>query len=585
MPPVEVDLEDAWAAEPPLRFHGHESEGAVELVPQQGMMRNPALEATSSKSAYNLVRQGNFIEALAALDRCPGAWKEADAEGHTLLHWGALAGNLAFVTKGMEAGAEADARAGNGQSPLMWSLTKGHLPVARKLLQAKADPYAQDSVLATPLIIAVQHGHAGGIVLLNTFASKDGLVEQVDSNGCGAVHWASYKGDLQSLKLLQYFDAHFDIVDSIKMTPLHRAVQGLQPSVLEFLLDRQVDPAAMDSMGRTFLVMADEHQDKSLSRMIKSLMIADRRVPRDGEVGDIESAQKVLDMRKQQNDELAKFTKKASRYVFACFWLMCVSLAVFEYVTEQRHISWISNPRASLVFELGVPLSLILFLVVHLSDPGKVAVKPKTASGVEELMRDFKDKPDTDFPDFNRLCTTTWIIKGHRMKYCKETGACVDEFDHFCGWLNVAIGKGNHRPFMFLAMIEATTQLCHLYICVMVALELIKKPSWSEWLWEALTSYPLLTLVTVVHGFTGPGILMLTLQQLRMVATNITTNEMMNAYRYRHFWIEANGKKEYNNPFDKGSCLMNCLDFWWLRRRTVRGDAPSGCKQNCCKDH
>merc|ERR1719350_1649666 len=86
-------------------------------------------------------------------------------------------------------------------------------------------------------------------------------------------------------------------------------------------------------------------------------------------------------------------------------------------------------------------------------------------------------QPGAKEPDFTRLCTTTWVLKGLRTKYCVKTGACVEEFDHYCPWLNTAVGKDNHRPFLFLCFIEALTQLCHLYLLFVVGMHLIPSSS------------------------------------------------------------------------------------------------------------
>lgn len=188
---------------------------------------------------------------------------------------------------------------------------------------------------------------------------------------------------------------------------------------------------------------------------------------------------------------------------------------------------------------------------------------------------------------FNRLCTTTWVLKGLRTKYCTMTGACVEEFDHFCGWLNTAIGKGNHRPFIVLAVVEASTQSCHLYCLVYVAFQLVKYDGActqcyhgaSQWLWAMLWGYPLICVMVALQGLTAPGIWCLALNQLRMIGVNLTTNETMNYKRYEHFW-QAHGDgqhKVFVNPFNKGNPIANCVDFWWTR---TRGEEAS-----CCTAH
>jgi hypothetical protein len=267
-------------------------------------------------------------------------------------------------------------------------------------------------------------------------------------------------------------------------------------------------------------------------------------------------------------------TSADSQKMFPIIWLVCVSLATFQYITDLRATSYAVAPWASLFFELGVPLSLSLFAWVMFSDPGKIPARTKGNSGVEELMRGLDGgAPDDCLPDLTRLCTTTWVLKDLRTKYCTSTGACVREFDHYCVWLNNAIGRGNHRQFILLALTEALTQVFHIYLCLTTAFHLVEYQSVSSLVFGVCTGYPMLLLMTVIQCCTMPMICMLASQHLRGVAVNMTTNEMMNVHRYEHFWVygdscEGGLVKKFRNPFDKGGAWLNSLDFWVLRRRS-----------------
>jgi len=531
---------------------------------------------------FTLVRQGSFPEASKALEAAPEHWHAADDEGHTLLHWAALAGNEAFVAAALEARVKADVAASNGQTPFMWAMIKGMVGVAKLLLEAGADPLATDSMGATPFMLTVQHQQHAALLLLAANAPREKLVKSADSNGCGAVHWAAYKGDLQSLKLLDYFDADFACRDAMGMTPLHRAVQASQGGVCEFLLDKQVDPSQTDQQGRTCMDIAKGNHDTAMRRTLDRLLevAGSSHVGVVGESSDIEAPSGAnLRRRDASKDEADKLKKKALQNAAATFWLVSVSLALFQYLTDLRLISWTVAPRVSLCFELGVPASLALFFTVALSDPGKVPARVKGCSGVEELLKALKAGEPTDC---NRLCTTTWVIKGLRTKYCVNTGACVEEFDHFCGWLNCAIGRGNHRPFIILACVEAFTQFCHLYLVWVCSKSLVQGSSNTDWVMNLASMYPLLVIVALLHTLTAPGIVFLALNQLRLIGVNLTTNEMINVSRYRHFWeeIDTGGqkKRKFKNPFNKGSAVSNCIDFWWTRRRGDAGPGMSAAK-------
>merc|ERR1711920_537473 len=105
--------------------------------------------------------------------------------------------------------------------------------------------------------------------------------------------------------------------------------------------------------------------------------------------------------------------------------------------------------------------------------------------------------------------------KGPRTKFCVRTNACVREFDHFCGWLNVAIGRGNHRPFIFLSCVEPAVQFCHLYLCWASASMQVESPSDGSgaWLFAVATGYPLLVLIACLHCLTAPMVTCLAINQ------------------------------------------------------------------------
>jgi len=577
---------------------------------------------------FTSAREGDFDRVLALLEKSPEEWTEVDGEGHSLLHWSALAGNVEFVQKALAAGVPTDLRAKNGQTSLMWAVTKGRIDVVRALLKGGADVRAKDSLGATAMILAVQYRQHSIILLLMCKVEPEKLLADSDVKGCTPVHWASYKGDIATLRIFGYFEADFTKVDNEGMTPLHRVVQSRQADrhVLELLLEKDVNPMVRDHEGRTCLTIAEENKDMHIAYVLKKMLQKNgfktdemaRASPEavvvgvKGDVKDIEAGESNTAATrrlkaKKENDFVNDLKGKAPQYMAPAFWLISVSLAMFQYLTDLRSTAWEVAPLFSLAFELGVPLSLALFFYTCTSDPGKVPAStagPKSNSGIAQLMHALDTAPIGSGEkmvdasgrrlDFGRLCTTTFVLKGLRTKYCTQTGACVEEFDHFCGWLNCAIGKGNHRPFIALAFVEASTQLCHLYLLVKVALHIITYESLGGWLSTLIVSYPLLCMMIVIQGFTGPGVTCLGVTQVRMIAVNMTTNEMMNCNRYEHFWEERTTgegmkSKTFVNPFHKGSVPNNCIDFWWTRRRGEEGPkqvpGAGGCGHECGCHH
>mmetsp|Transcript_59323 Transcript_59323/g.94176 ORF Transcript_59323/g.94176 Transcript_59323/m.94176 type:complete len:652 (-) Transcript_59323:80-2035(-) len=525
--------------------------------------------APKASDIFMLARQQNFAVATKLLENYPHLWVARDEDGHSLLHWASLVGSAEFVEKALENHLEVDALANNLQTPLMWAALRGHCRAARVLMEHKADLQLKDSLGATPLIIAVQHAMYQTMLLLMARGNKAALIADKDKNGCTSAHWAAYKGDLTALRFLAYFGADLCALDNAGMQPLHRAAFGSQSSVIEFLLENKADPLLRNGDGKTCLDIAESQADISMLSTLKRLMNKGKST--DANETPAEGKQKKL---------LAKRIQEAmqdnrAHILFPIFWVVCVSLAMVQYLTDLRPIAWSIAPNASMCFEFGVPLSLLVFAITAFGDPGKVPARPIGNSGVEEIMRKL-NSPSQEAVDMSRLCTTTWVIKGLRSKYCVQTRAVVDEFDHYCIWLNCAIGKSNHRPFIILAVCECFTQCCHIYLMWSLTGTLVTAQGLGSWLYGVIIGYPLLALMFVLHCFTAPWVCMLFLHQTRLVLMNLTTNEMMNAGRYEHFWtlVEVGPNRMqriYRNPFNKGGWLRNFLDFWWFRNRSLQG--------------
>lgn len=563
-----------------------------------------ATEAVMPKEAdiFNLARSQNFQLVQKLLEAYPHYWTARDEDGHSLLHWAALVGSRTFVQTALERGLPVDIAANNKQTPLMWAVLRGHVPVARVLLDAKATVQIHDSLGATPLMIAIQHKQYACMLLLMHKGPKEAMLRDADKNGCASVHWAAYKGDITALKFLHYFGADMEALDNSKMLPLHRAVSGLQAqargqdpdwrihpgsayhSVIEFLVDRGCDPTQKNADGKSCMDIVEQNEDVPMQTFLKKLVAkASKKTDGTKPELDLESGMGEDSVRNVLKD-------KTLHKIFPVFWLICVSMATFCYLMDQRDVGWKIAPWFSLQFELGVPLSIAVFAWAALTDPGIVPPKERGASGVEELMRLIDSTPlDEPVPDITRLCTTTWVLKGLRTKYCVQTGACVEEFDHYCVWLNCAIGKNNHRHFVLLACVEFWTQVCHLYLCWIVTRE-IPYTSFGGWLSMLLMAYPMLLLVLLAHCVTAPWVFMLLMHQARMIIMNVTTNELLNIQRYDHFWVvkqivPGHVQRQFRNPFHKGGVVNNCLDFWWYQNRgyaAAMGTVPAGCGSGHC---
>lgn len=260
-------------------------------------------------------------------------------------------------------------------------------------------------------------------------------------------------------------------------------------------------------------------------------------------------------------------------------WTTCVALCVLLYV-HMRDTSWRLTPVCAAAFEIGIPLMLASFVWTAHTNPGILAKGTKHSCGVEELMAALRSSDTcSDTLSFGRLCMSTWILKGLRVKYCTKTGACIQDFDHFCVWMNSAVGRGNHRMFVIHTLAQALVLLAGAFACFLDAIEVLslRKESGDgtfALIRAVIFDRPLFTLVYATYFLGLANVVPLVFDQSLGIFFNLTVNERINCGRYTHFWTTSNNGLGsaypfFMNPFDKGTLWKNFLDFWWVRKREL----------------
>ena len=95
-------------------------------------------------------------------------------------------------------------------------------------------------------------------------------------------------------------------------------------------------------------------------------------------------------------------------------------------------------------------ISIASWLATCWSDPGTVDARTLDAHLAAYPFDNVLYSP--------KLCPTLKVTCPARSKYCRVTRRRVGKFDHFCGWMNNAIGENNLRYFVsFLALHVALT--------------------------------------------------------------------------------------------------------------------------------
>ena len=116
-----------------------------------------------------------------------------DEDGHTFVHWAALAGQNEVLTYLLEQGASPNEHSNNdyGPCPIHWACVHGHVITVDLLLEQGIPIDMTDFNRCSPLTIAAQYGQS---LCVSYLLQKGANKFHVDINGDSALHWAGFKG-------------------------------------------------------------------------------------------------------------------------------------------------------------------------------------------------------------------------------------------------------------------------------------------------------------------------------------------------------------------------------------------------------
>ena len=218
------------------------------------------------------IKLGNDDAARSIIVQFPEALSGYDTQdGATATHWAALFGNMSILQALLTAGAPADAAVErSGMRPIHWASTRGHVEAVKTLVKHGSSVDALDIKQTTPLVIAAQYDHT---VLVFYLVKVGADISKLDDCSDSALHWAAYKGNLQTAALLHYLGLPADAADSYGSTPLHLAAARNAPNVIEYLLDESSSSVEKlvelkDAKGRTPLDVAKERGNTLAVRLL-----------------------------------------------------------------------------------------------------------------------------------------------------------------------------------------------------------------------------------------------------------------------------------------------------------------------------
>lgn len=404
--------------------------------------------------------------------------------------------------------------------------------------------------------------------------------------GRTAAHWASFLGDVDTLNILQKVGANLCHLDKRRNSLLHQAVIGAHAHLLQHLLEQGLDPELCNADGLTCMELVRDTSDDNNKQIRGSL----QRLYRSHGVDRHSLAEKGLKKVQQPHGlhSSKHFVFFVQKYFGVLCWSMCFSMMLCEYVLDSRHKAWKQMPWAALAFESSILATLVLYVsVVFGGDPGKVQNPPPGQSpGLDAYLNLLRLGQTVES---SRLCTSTWLLKDFRTTYDSWSGACIQEFDHFCFFTGCAIGKKNHRRFWFLVLAQPICLGWYLFLNFVIAQSPILGSlngfgdffGWRLY-WRlvyhsptAAMEYPCMVVASVVAAAAMILSFSVFALQSAYMCLNRTQQEDRNQESNTHLWV---GTYLYS-PFSKSDssnhwlqiCIANCKDFFWYRERSELG--------------
>ena len=529
------------------------SDADANSAPAAAVGTNDVVEdAQGEDDIWRAAAYGNMEALKRMIAEDPGSVNSTDGAGYRPLQWAALNNRVAAATYLLDHGAAIGAGDNDGQTALHWACVRGSLPCAELLLRKGADLNAPDARGYVPLHVAAQYGHTGMIYHFKMRWNTN--IDLTDHDGRTALHWASYKGFADPVKLLICMEADVHRADKEGCTPLHWAsIKGKSEAAHCLIQSGGINAlTAVDCDGSSPAALAEQKGHHTLSHFL---------------------AKQYRTLMKRDHFMTQKGMAAACLGLIVGLMLMFARNVMF---CPGAPVMDVSVAFWSLVTVACASLGIYYMKRVSYNDPGFVSEavlrairrgrKPEVSTRASKAAANTADDADVEerlnhselwAGNWQSLCVSCKLVKPFGTKHCSMTDKCVARFDHYCPWMGNAIGKRNHRDFVIFLILETVAMA----IAFAVAVTRYNEESPTE----RDSSRFGVVIFAILDVFTLLPVAMLCVSQLFQVAQNITINEISNAHRYAYLQASDGA---FVNPFDKGY-VENLREFF-----TARADAP-----------
>ena len=578
-----------------------------------------ALDGNKNTIIANLARSGHLFTLHFVLSLCPShvaksIMEQNDVDEHTALDWACYKGHTNVAEYLMYRGIEPTSVDSNGRNCLHWAAKQGQSETAAYLVAIGMDVLTQDNEGSSPAMFALSNwelydammlnpaakcGYRGGATMGEDAAFKVGCCNMVRPTN--VVKDAGVPGSLRGAIAPRVAKALSGLDTDAGLNPCYNRKNPTRVSMIAFFAALTMGVWAVFVFLKwwwtpiTVLVLV--WLQKVITANLKSM--EKKMSARAGHVVKLDGPlPKVMEAHEQA---IGFWAGCAGTFLAACAVTLAIELPEYSHLEVQGGDEYMSsfvflavasrNSPVLFAAVFGCVTAMIVswyVLVFVIIDPG--VVYTERSQTYSELLEEVATLGGS--PDPRKWCTTTLVKKPMRAKYDAPTGLLVARHDHYCIWLDTAVGFGNHRVFM-----------------VFVALQVASHYLFSAFGWINIVKYLKEQEITDACDVVGAlasqrmwGVLVLTLcanvcalslsfllgQQVGNLMGNITTNERINSSRYP--WLLDDEGKRFVNRYDTGSTIANCKEFWGKTRDYRRTyDLPpvrAGhvfCSDGCCE--
>jgi hypothetical protein len=566
----------------------------------------------------NLSKSGHLWAIHFILSLCPRNVAESilgqyDVDDHTALDWACYKGHTNVAEYLMYRGLEPTHVDANGRNALHWAAKQGQAVTAAYLVALGMDPMVGDNDGNSPAMFARSNWSLYEAMMINPAAKcgyragatmgDDAMYKAVC---CGVMqnHYipsketpGSFRGSLSEKvqKSLSGMD------ENPGLNPCHNRANPTRFNYLMFFACLTMSvwgvfvflPWYGTPLTILFLLWFNNTAKSNVKRLEKQMSKkAGAVVKLDGPIPKILSA-----------NEAAIGFWFGCAMVFLGVSLTALALDVpgdnfsvsdietNEYLSTFVFLAEAAKKTPYIFLAAFVCIIIMIISWVHLvfiqTDPGTVYTE--RSATYSELLEEVAQSGSA--PDPRKWCATTLVKKPLRAKFDAPTGLLIARHDHYCIWLDAAVGFGNHRVFMVFVFFQVAAHYCFATFGWMNLVAYLEQQKHSDFcdVVQALASQRIwgMLVLTLVASLCALSLSILLFQQVGNIFSNITTNERINAKRYP--WLLDDELKRFVNRFDTGSAWVNTMEFWSLSKDykktydlpPVRANAL--CRDGCCE--